>query len=69
MMTEASANSDSKERALLYEMWKMLRGEKFEEVSLDDVKLVVMAILRMHDHKRMGLEGFSEDIGFFNERD
>ena len=69
MMTENAANTDSKERGLLYDMWKMLRGEKNEEVNLEDVKIVILAILRMHDSKRMGHEGFSEDVGFFNEKD
>jgi hypothetical protein len=27
MMTEDAANSDSKERVLLYDLWKLIRGE------------------------------------------
>ena len=55
MINETAANSDSNERALLYELWKLLRGEESEEVALSDVKLVIMAILRMTDHKRIGV--------------
>lgn len=28
MITEEAANSDSKERVLLYDMWKLLKGEE-----------------------------------------
>ena len=54
MINEQSANSDSAERALLYELWKLLKGEEKEEISLEDVKIVLIAILRM-DHKRIGM--------------
>lgn len=56
LINEAAANSDSNERALLYELWKLLRGEEKEEIEVDDIKLVVMAILRMTDHKRIGIK-------------
>ena len=56
MINETAANSDSNERALLYELWKLLRGEEKEEINLEDVKLVMMEILRMSDHKRIGVE-------------
>ena len=54
MINEVAANNDSNERALLYEFWQLLRGEQTEEVALEDIKVVVMAILRMSDHKRIG---------------
>lgn len=76
MINEAAANSDSNERALLYELWKLLRGEEKEEVAVDDIKLVVMAILRMTDHKRIGVKSDLEqtqqefddptNFGFYN---
>lgn len=53
MINETAANTDSNERALLYEFWKLLHGEEKEEIALDDVKIVIMAILRMTDHKRI----------------
>jgi hypothetical protein len=55
MINEQAANSDSNERALLYDFWKLMKGEEKEEVSLEDVKMVMMAVLRMTDHKRIGL--------------
>ena len=55
MINETAANTDSNERALLYELWKLLEGEQKEEIALNDVKLVIMAILRMTtDNKRIG---------------
>ena len=56
LINEAAANADSNERALLYELWKLLKGEEKEEIAIDDVKLVLMVILRMTDHKRIGGE-------------
>ena len=35
-------------------------GEEKEEVSLEDVKVVLMAILRMHNHKRIGVKSQEE---------
>ena len=70
MMTEDAANSDSKERILLYDLWKLIRGEQKEEVSLEDVKIVIMVTLRLTEHKRIGISGFTEEeIGFFNEKE
>lgn len=54
MISEQNANSDSKERVLLYDFWKMLNGEEKEEVTLEDAKVVIMAILRLN-HKRIGI--------------
>jgi hypothetical protein len=55
LITEAAANSDSIERALLYDLWKLLKGEEQEEVAMDDIQLAVIAILRM-SHKRLGVD-------------
>lgn len=55
MINENSANSDSNERILLYDLWKILRGEQKEEIKLDDVKIVIMTILRITFHKRIGV--------------
>jgi hypothetical protein len=55
MIDEKAANTDSNERALLYELWKLLEGEERQEINLNDVKLLIVAILRMTaDHKRIG---------------
>jgi hypothetical protein len=79
MINEQAANNDSNERALLYELWKLLRGEEKEEVTLEDVKTVVMAILRMSDHKRIGVASTEKqtqqeqddpkNFGHYNERE
>ena len=69
MMTETAANTDSKERGLLLEMWRLLKGEEKEEVHLDDVQLLIQVIIRLSDHKRIGSpEQYTEDIGFFNDK-
>ena len=79
MINEVAANNDSNERALLYEFWQLLRGEQTEEVALEDIKVVVMAILRMSDHKRIGQQSEVAQtqqehddpnaFGFYNEKD
>ena len=75
MLNEAAANSDSNERVLLYDLWKLLRGEEREEVKLEDVRVVIMGILRMSGHKRIGVEKPEEapevatDMGFYNDYD
>jgi len=56
MISESAANSDSTERILLYDMWKALEGDLREEVSLDDVKVLIMGILRVHDNRRICIE-------------
>jgi hypothetical protein len=55
MISEASANSDSNERILLYDIWKILEGEQREEVSIEDVRVLLMSIVKIHEHKRIGI--------------
>ena len=55
MVSEDGANSDSDERIQLYDMWRILEGDQREEVAVDDVKILVMAILKVNDHKRIGV--------------
>jgi hypothetical protein len=79
MINEHAANSDSNERALLYDFWKLMKGEEKEEVSLEDVKLVIMVVLRMTDHKRVGLQSEvkqteseqsdPKSFGFYNQEE
>jgi hypothetical protein len=66
LITEAAANADSVERALLYDLWKLLKGEEQEEVALDDVKLAVIGILRM-THKRLGVDKKYGALSFSKE--
>lgn len=56
MISDSAANSDSNERILLYDMWKILEGDKKEEVSIDDLKYLIMGILRFTDNKRLGID-------------
>ena len=53
--TEHSANSDSNERVLLYDLWRILEDDTCEEVDVDDLKILLMAVLKLTDHKRIGI--------------
>lgn len=66
MISETAANSDSTERALLYDLWKQLKGEESEEVALDSVKLAIIGILRM-SHKRLAVESKGEGFSLTRE--
>ena len=55
MINETTANSDSMERVLLYDIWKILKGEEKEEITLEDTKIIIMTILRITSHKRIGV--------------
>ena len=67
LISENAANSDSNERIILYDMWRILEGDQKEEVAVEDAKVMVMAILRIHDHKRIGAT--YEDAGQNSHRD
>jgi hypothetical protein len=49
LITETAANTDSTERILLYDMWKILDGDKKEEVAIADLKTLILGILRFTD--------------------
>ena len=74
MITEQAANSDSQERVLLYDTWRVLRGEECEEIQSEDLRVLALSVLRLHDHKRIGVEPKEEEmetvsddtIGYFN---
>jgi hypothetical protein len=55
MISEKAANSDSNERILLYDLWSMLDGNTREEISIDNLKVAIMAILKFEDKKRIGV--------------
>ena len=55
-MPEDASMADSKERALLYDMWRLLKGESQDEVKMADVKLFLMTVVRLCDHPRIGIE-------------
>lgn len=73
MISDMAANSDSNERILLYDMWKILEGDKKEEVAIDDLKYLIMGILRFTDNKRLGIDSIQlkedkQKLGFFNSK-
>lgn len=49
----ASMQSESKERALLYDLWKILRGEINEFVMVENLRVAVQVIVRLIDLKRV----------------
>lgn len=51
--SEEAANQETNERVLLYDIWTILQGDKKEEVELDNLKLLIMAILKIYDDKRV----------------
>ena len=61
MSSEYSANTDSNERILLYDIWKILDGEVKEQIMIEDLRVLLMAIMRITDHKRIGVERPSND--------
>lgn len=55
-ISEQGANSDSNERVLLYDFWRCLDGEEKEEAHSEDIRVLMLAILRMCEgHKRLGV--------------
>jgi hypothetical protein len=60
LISDSAANSDSNERILLYDMWKILEGDKKEEVTIDDLKYLIMGILRFSDNKRLGVTSIQQ---------
>jgi hypothetical protein len=56
LISESAANSDSNERILLYDIWKILEGEQREEVAVEDVRILLMTVVRIHEHKRIGVQ-------------
>lgn len=53
--TDEASNSESNERVLLYDIWRILGGDQKDEIPLDDLKVIIMAILKIPDDKRISL--------------
>jgi hypothetical protein len=61
---------------LLYDIWRILEGDQRDEVSIDDLKTIIMAIVKITDHKRININPTEEEkehiqrqqIGFFNNK-
>jgi len=54
---------------LLFDFWGILKGQEKDEVSVDDIEVLTMGVLRLVDKKRVGTEHDiqeNQDIGFFN---
>jgi hypothetical protein len=49
----SSMQAESKERSLLFDMWKILKGDANETVYTEDMRVVVQVILRVIDPKRV----------------
>mmetsp|Transcript_21788 Transcript_21788/g.20918 ORF Transcript_21788/g.20918 Transcript_21788/m.20918 type:complete len:136 (+) Transcript_21788:1052-1459(+) len=71
-MSDGAANSDSTERTLLYEMWKLLEGDHNEEVKADDLRILIMGILKVIDPKRVGVDSAPKEkpntLGFKDDK-
>jgi hypothetical protein len=50
---DQAANSETTERVLLYDMWRILDGDNKEEILVDDLRVLVMAINKMPDSQRI----------------
>lgn len=59
--TEQAANSDSNERVLLYDMWRILEGDQRDEVAIDDLKTLAMAIVKITEYKRLNVKASEEE--------
>ena len=54
LLTElAYSKQDSPERQILYDLWKILRGEDTETVYVENLRVLVQVILRLIDPKRV----------------
>ena len=49
----AYAQPESQERMLLYDLWKILRGEVTESIYVENLRLLLQVILRLIDAKRV----------------
>ena len=61
MTTESAANSDTAECGLIYEIWRALRGEEKEEIQSEDLRVIMLCILRLYEHKRIGVDMTKEE--------
>ena len=49
----AYANSETPERQILYDLWKILRGEETETIFVENLRVIIQVILRLIDPKRV----------------
>jgi hypothetical protein len=74
--SETAANSDSNERVLLYDIWRVLEGDQRDTVMMDDLRTLLMAIVKFTDYKRINSVPTEEEsqhldgnsVGYFNQK-
>lgn len=49
----SSMQAESKERGLLFDMWRILKGEQNDFVKTEDTRVLVQVILRIIDPSRV----------------
>ena len=49
----AYAVAESVERQLIYDLWKILRGEETEQIYVENLRVLIQVILRLIDTKRV----------------
>ena len=72
--SEQAANSDSNERVLLYDIWRVLEGDQRDTVAVEDLRTLLMAVVKISDYKRIGALPTEEEsqhidansVGYFN---
>jgi len=53
-LTESKAMvAESKERGLLYDIWKILHGEQNQYVYIENIRVLAQVIARLTDQKRV----------------
>jgi hypothetical protein len=59
--SDSAANSDSNERVLLYDIWRVLEGDQRDVVILDDLRTLLMAIVKITEYKRINIVPSEEE--------
>ena len=62
--SDIAANTDSNERILLYDIWRLLEGDQKDEISIDDLKVLVMSIAKITDNKRISIQPTDEELKY-----
>eukprot|EP00347_Sterkiella_histriomuscorum_P024180 403332030 len=72
--TEQAANSDSNERVLLYDIWRVLEGDQRDLIVIEDLRTLLIAIVKITEYKRINVVPSEEEskhldqnsVGYFN---
>ena len=49
----AYANAETPERQVLYDLWKIARGEETETIYVENLRVVIQVILRLIDPRKV----------------